>query len=140
MSSSETSSSTTSEPTYKGRKSAIRTWPVGCGPILKKLPSFPDYEQPFALTEEQIREMMTYDEENEHTEDEDSLFIVEEEVRYEEEVCSYEPTWDWDYEEKVEESEEEDDSEEKSDSDDPDWDPKENYAANKKKSLAKKKK
>ena len=81
---------------------------------------------------------MTYDKENEHTEDKDSLFIVEEEVRYKEEVCSYEPTWD--YEEKVKESEEEDDSEEKSDSDDPDWDPKENYAANKKKYLAKKKK
>ena len=138
MSASETSSRTTSEPTYKGRKSARRTWPVGCGPILKKLPSFPDYEQPFALTEEQIREMMTCDKENEHTKDEDSLFIVEEEVRYEEEVCSYEPTWD--YEEKVEESEEEDDSEEKSDSDDPYWDPKENYTANKKTYLAKKKK
>jgi hypothetical protein len=137
MSSSETSSRTTSEPTYKGRKSAIRTWLVGRGPILKKLPSFPDYEQPFALIEEQIREMMTYDKENEHTKDKDSLLIVEG-VRYEEEVCSYKLTWD--YEESVEESEEEDEFEEKSDSDDPDWDPKENYAANKKKYLAKKKK
>jgi hypothetical protein len=102
---------------------------------LKKLPSFPNYEQPFALIEEQIREMMTYDEEDVHTKDEDSLFIVEG-VRYEEEVCSYKPTWD--YEENVEESEE-DESEEKSDSDDLDWDPKENYPVNKKKYLAKKK-
>jgi hypothetical protein len=138
MSSSETSSRTTAEPTYKGRKSAIHTWPVGYEPILKKLPSFPDYEQLFAPTKEQMREMMIYDEEDEHIEDEDSLFIVVEGVRYEEEVCSYKPTWD--YEENVEESEEEDKFEEKSDSDDLDWDPKENYAANKKKHLAKKKK
>jgi hypothetical protein len=34
-----------------------------------------------------MREMMIYDEEDEHTEDEDSLFIVVEGVRYEEEVC-----------------------------------------------------
>jgi hypothetical protein len=134
MLSSETSSRTTSKPTYKGRKSAIRTWLVGRGPILKKLPSSPDYEQPFALTKEQRREMMTYDE---HTEDEDSLFIMEEGARYEEEVCSYKPTWD--DEESVEESEEEEESEEKSDSDDPDWDPKENCVASKKKYLAKKK-
>jgi hypothetical protein len=70
--------------------------------------------------------MLTYDEEDKHTEDEDSLFIVED-VRYEEEVCSYKPTWD--YEENVEESEEEDKFEEEFDSGDPDWDPKKNYPA-----------
>jgi hypothetical protein len=52
MSSSEISSRTTAEPIYEGRKSVIRTWLVGRGPILKKLSGFPDYEQPFAIIEE----------------------------------------------------------------------------------------
>jgi hypothetical protein len=67
MSLSKTSSRMIAEPTYKGRKSAMHTWPVGRGPILKKLPSFPDYEQAFALTKEQMREMMTYEKKDEHT-------------------------------------------------------------------------
>jgi hypothetical protein len=39
----------------------MRTWPVGCGPTLKKIRRFPDYEQPFELTDEQIREKFYVD-------------------------------------------------------------------------------
>jgi hypothetical protein len=53
-----------------------------------------------------MREMMAYYDENEPTEDEDSLLVMDEETRYEKES--------------IKESEEEEESEEKSDSDDPD--------------------
>jgi hypothetical protein len=93
---------------------------------ISELPSSPDFEQLFALTREQMRELMAYYDKNEPTEDEDSLLVMEEETRYEEES--------------IKESEEEEEFEEKSDSDDPDWDPKEDCATSKKKYLAKKKK
>jgi hypothetical protein len=62
---------------YEGRKPAKQNWPVGCGRTLKKLPKFPDYEQPFALTDEQIRELMSHPSEEQH---EDSRHSYEEEV------------------------------------------------------------
>jgi hypothetical protein len=99
---------------------------------ISELPSSPDFEQPFALTREQMRGMMAYYDENEPTKDEDSLLVMEEETRYEKESIKES--------EEEEESVEEEESEEKSDSDDPDWDPKEDCAASKKKYLAKKKK
>jgi hypothetical protein len=61
MSTSETSGKILEMQRYKptkGRKPAMRTWPVGCGPTLKKIRRFPDYEQPFELIDEQIREIL----------------------------------------------------------------------------------
>ncbi len=50
MTTSETSTRKAMESIYKGRKPTRRTWPVGGGPTLKKIPKFLDYEQPFGLT------------------------------------------------------------------------------------------
>jgi hypothetical protein len=119
---------------YEGRKPAKQNWPVGCGRTLKKLPKFPDYEQPFALTDEQIRELRSRSQEDQH---ENSGHY------YEEEVGSNNPVWDSEEkktksEEKTEfeketKSDDETKSEEESDTDDPDWNPKEKFPVKKKK-------
>jgi hypothetical protein len=59
MSSSEKSIRKAMEQTYKGKKPVNHIWPVGYGPTLKKILKFPDYEQPFWLIEDQMRELMT---------------------------------------------------------------------------------
>jgi hypothetical protein len=87
MATSEKSTRKSMESIYKGRKLARQTWPVGGGPTLKKIPKFPDYEQPFGLTGDQIRELMSRPQEKEDQQ-EDSRHS------YEEEVGSNNPTWD----------------------------------------------
>jgi hypothetical protein len=134
MTTSETSTRKSMESFYKRRKPAKWTWPVGGGPTLKKIPKFPNYEQPFALTDEQIRELRSRSQEDQH---ENSGHY------YEEEVGSNNPVWDSEEkktksEEKTEfeketKSDDETKSEEESDTDDPDWNPKEKFPVKKKK-------
>jgi hypothetical protein len=56
MSTSDTNSRKSIEQRYKRRKPAMRTWLVGWGSTVRKGPIFPNYKQPFALTEEQLGE------------------------------------------------------------------------------------
>jgi hypothetical protein len=56
MSTSDTNSRKATKQMNKGRKPTMHTGPVGWGPTTKKSPRFPDYEQPFALIEGQLRE------------------------------------------------------------------------------------
>jgi hypothetical protein len=55
----ETSIRMAMEQSYKGKKPANHIWLVGCGPTLKRILKFLDYEQPFGLTEDQMRELVT---------------------------------------------------------------------------------
>jgi hypothetical protein len=107
---------------YDGKKVAKRTWPVGSGPTVKKIPKLFDEEQPFGPTEDEMREFMDR---------------MREESDLEEEVGSNHPEEESEKNkselEKESESEEESDSDSDSDSDDPDWTPREEYLLKRKK-------
>ena len=77
MSTSDANSRVTTKQVYK-TKPAMRAWPVRHGPTMTESSSFPDYEQPFALTCKQLKEIRTHAKANGFTESEKSNFVEKE--------------------------------------------------------------